>query len=274
MKENSEPPKSTNGPGVDIHYWPRSFLLRATGFEQPFREKPYQRLAATVVVASESVFELQVAGEPTIEASAVLLGPKTRRQALRLPPSGSFMLDAGIGHRLFRGLCRQLRGASLQVLDEQQAGKLADLLVGQGSGTWSCTQARAVFERTLDLVAGNAAEQADIDERVTAVLERIDTLPRDVVRVADLARQVSLSESRLRSLVQKHLGCSLASYLRWAAAWKTALGWQPGLTLTQAAVDAGFHDLAHATHTFNELFGLPPSRLLDTDTVALHPCEG
>lgn len=262
-----EPPSK-----VDIYYWPRSFVLYARGFEQSFRNKPYQRLAATVLVATQGQLEVQVEGQGRVQARAVLIGNKARRQALHLPEALACLVDVGIDHPAFPALMQRLNGSPMAVFDDARADALAALFSSH-VGQPNCTQAKAGFDQAVALAtAGIDAAAVSKDARVSAVLNRIDALPRDELRVAELARQVGLSESRLRTLAHRALGCSLANYLRWAAAWKTMLAWQPGLTLTQAAMEAGFHDLAHATHTFHELFGLPPSRLLDARAVNLHPC--
>lgn len=260
-----------NKAATDIYYWPCSFLLRARGFTQAFRQKPYQRLAVTVIVATDEPFELQVEDATATTAHAVILGPQTRRHSLQMPRTDSILLDVGVNHALFPALVERLQHAPMVLLDDESA--LLRPLREQGAELDGCAQARVLFETTIRALAGEGGAQRRLDTRVAATLNRIDALPRDELRVSALAEQAGLSASRLRALVQESLGCSLSSYLRWAAAWKTVSAWKPGLTLTHAAHEAGFHDLAHASRTFSELFGLPPSRLLDSRNVNLHPCE-
>jgi AraC-like DNA-binding protein len=61
--------------------------------------------------------------------------------------------------------------------------------------------------------------------------------------------------------------------MRWIAAWRSVEIWRPGMSFTEVAHAAGFHDLSHANRTFHELFGMPPSRMLRAPDIAVQRCE-
>lgn len=103
-------------------------------------------------------------------------------------------------------------------------------------------------------------------------MELVEQLPFDALSVAMLARDVGLSDSRLRDLFKKAMGCRLSQYMRWIAAWKAVSLWREGMKFTDVALAAGFHDLAHADHAFAEIFGLSPSEITDTRWMSFHKC--
>ena len=96
-------------------------------------------------------------------------------------------------------------------------------------------------------------------------MQLVDERPLDEASLSGLAREVGLSESRLRDLFRKTLGCTLSQYARWAAAWKAVHLWKKGMTFTDVAHAVGFHDLAHADHALGETFGMSPSDLSRID---------
>ena len=118
--------------------------------------------------------------------------------------------------------------------------------------------------------AGGGARRR-CDARIRRVMELVEERPFDETSLSVLAREVGLSESRLRDLFRKTLGCPLSQYARWVAAWKAIRLWKKGMTFTDVAHAVGFHDLAHADHALGETFGMSPSEMCRID---LQRCGG
>lgn len=245
-------------PPTRIDYWPRSLLLRSRDFIQ---QGEYQRLAATLLYCREGELHVHTEDAGEMCGRGFLLGPHCRRRGLRLGPTPAWLVDAGVDSLIFQGLRKRLAGRPTLVLDDATLGRLDALDL-------SSDAPRELHAALLGAIAPTPPTLA-WDARTKLVLGRIDAAPLDELTLAELAADAGLSASRLRALVRKDLGCSLSQYRRWAAAWRTGLGWQAGVTLTELAHAAGFHDLAHANHVFNEMFGLSPSRVLDQRRVAL-----
>lgn len=93
------------------------------------------------------------------------------------------------------------------------------------------------------------------------------------VRIDRLASQVHLSESRLRELFKCQVGATIGEYSRWQAIWRAANLWRSGRKLTDVAIEAGFHDLAHADKVFVETFGIQPSIITDPRLFNLVQCQ-
>lgn len=77
-----------------------------------------------------------------------------------------------------------------------------------------------------------------------------------------LARQVGLSVPRLTQLFRETLGISMRRYRQWHRLFVTTCAVARGQTLTHAALEAGFTDSAHFSHTFRSIIGLKPSEML------------
>lgn len=118
----------------------------------------------------------------------------------------------------------------------------------------------------LYLIHKLSDEQSNIapfDERLFVAIDFINQYISKTIKVIDIARHVSLSESRLRHLFTEQVGIPLTKYILWVRV-KVAIRemLKPGATLSDAAHQAGFTDHAHFTRTFRRMFGVSPSLLL------------
>lgn len=252
-----------------IYYWPRNFLLRSTDFTQ---SKPYQRISTTLIVALQGRFHIQTQDLGTVSAEAVVLGPAARRMALHISGDCVCLLDVAPATAAHAGLMSLLRRQPSRILDSTACASARQVLAPLGEpAKRDPALLRTLHARAIAAVAPLPQAYA-LDERIAAVIHALEAVSLDEVRIGQLAALAGVSESRLRSLMRGELGCNLSQYLRWLAAWKAALHLQPGMTLTDAAHAAGFHDLAHANHTINEMFGLSPSRVLCPQRVRLIRC--
>ena len=75
-------------------------------------------------------------------------------------------------------------------------------------------------------------------------------------RAADVASDLSLSESRFLHLFRSQVGVAWRPYLRWRRLTCTSHALVQGMSATDAAYTAGFSDLAHLSRTFQAMFGL------------------
>ncbi len=260
---------------TQIYYWPRSFVLRSFRFQQV---RHYQRASVTLIVVAAGEFGVTTQGLGEIQCGGVLLGPASRRQGLHIASdsmaNAGWILDVAPGTAEHRGL--------LDVLQRRPEARLSNTTVERLRAHFAAladapvltgAQAQALHAQVIEELLIERKPR-DLDPRVAQVLEILRERCLDEIALGDLAAGVGLSESRLRSLVRRELGSNLVQVSRWSAAWQTVLHWQPGMTLTDAAHAAGFHDLPHANRAANQMFGLSPSRALNSERVLLVPCEG
>jgi len=100
---------------------------------------------------------------------------------------------------------------------------------------------------------------AKIDHRVRAALDYLQSQPIKNIAARELADAVHLSESRLAHLFKQQVGIPVRRYLMWLRLMDAIEYAFAGNTLTDAAARAGFADSAHFTRTFQAMFGIQPS---------------
>lgn len=101
-----------------------------------------------------------------------------------------------------------------------------------------------------------------IDSRVAKVVEKIKLTADDNLSVDDLASLVNLSVPRLVQLFKKQTGVPMRRYRLWHRLFVTGVEMATGRNLTEAAINAGFTDSAHFSHTFKAMFGMAPTTII------------
>ena len=100
-------------------------------------------------------------------------------------------------------------------------------------------------------------------DRHPAVARLLALLPDDPeAPLPALADAVGLSASRVTHLFRDEVGIPLRAYRRWVRLLLAADALRDGASLTDAAHNAGFADVAHLHRTFRDQFGLRPGALL------------
>src|SRR5690606_9488719 len=100
------------------------------------------------------------------------------------------------------------------------------------------------------------------DPRVRRLVGLIQSEIGSNLSVEYLAEQVNLSVAGLTKLFKKQTGVPIRRYRQWHRLYVTATEIGKGKTLTEAAQSAGFVDLSHCIHTFNQMLGRKPSYYL------------
>jgi AraC-like DNA-binding protein len=121
----------------------------------------------------------------------------------------------------------------------------------------------AVSAQTLvdRLVGHSVSHNLDIDPVVFEACRQIRHRLSGPITLAELARAVHRSPSRLAHRFRDATGVPLRRFILWRrlrAAAETAMR---GSSLTEAAHAAGFADSAHLSRTFRSMFGIAPSFL-------------
>ena len=106
-----------------------------------------------------------------------------------------------------------------------------------------------------------------LDARVVKVLDRIAGMDTRVISLEDVAKEVFLSPSRFAHLFSDEVGIPFRRYLLWRRLTRAMILVSRGDTLSRAAHAAGFSDSAHFTRAFYQMFGIPPSAMLNQGEV-------
>jgi AraC-like DNA-binding protein len=102
------------------------------------------------------------------------------------------------------------------------------------------------------------------DERIADALRRMRQDPGGNHDLGHLARQACLSPSRFQHLFKEATGVAVRRYRLWNRMGCAVREIAAGQSLTDAAFQSGFSSAAHFSSAFREMFGMPPSRLIDT----------
>lgn len=218
--------------------------------------------AATLVLGIDQDFALEAGGELISCRSALLpAGSSVRLQVPKTRLAVCYLDPFGADFRKLVGRMSEQR-AGLYVQLEQQAtwaARLLELLHSEASPV----PAYALLEQLVGADAADAPAQK-IDPRILSVVELIKRDIADNLSSQYLAAQVGLSEPRLSQLFKETLGVPIRRYRQWHRLFVTAAGVTQGLSLTTAALEAGFADSAHFSHTFHSILGMKPSAILSS----------
>ncbi len=100
------------------------------------------------------------------------------------------------------------------------------------------------------------------DPRMTKVLDMIASSEDLRLSLEQVAASVFLSPSRFQHLFKQQLGLPFRRYMLWRKVTRAMVAIARERTLAAAAQTSGFADAAHLTRTFHQMFGLPPSVLM------------
>lgn len=122
--------------------------------------------------------------------------------------------------------------------------------------------ADGAISEVIERLAGPPSTPQLHNPRVAKVLKLIPHTQGKNLSVGHLAQQVFVSESRLSHLFKEEIGISLQRYLLWYKVAQAGFNIGRGMSLTEAAEEAGFADSAHFSRTFRAMFGITPSQVL------------
>jgi AraC-like DNA-binding protein len=243
----------------------RSFMLDRAS-------RPYRRLSASLFIACGAPFQIEVGDGLTLNTRVALIAPKVRRRRTVALNSDLAVFDFPIGTPEYAALEPTLRAQQILALDFERFRPLEPALRRALAAELPCAELDDLFQVAVRTIAGRVPTAHALDPRVAKVIEQIQELPLDEVKLSALAKQIHLSPSRLRHLFQEETGSTVTQYARWAAVWKAALLWTQGRPFTDLAHEVGFYDLAHLDHAFIETFGVNPSLAIDPAQVKLIRC--
>ncbi|HEY3697922.1 MAG TPA: AraC family transcriptional regulator [Spongiibacteraceae bacterium] len=126
----------------------------------------------------------------------------------------------------------------------------------------SIERADTVITAIIDRLAGPVHRPETHHPRIAKALSHIHHAQGKALTLSQLASHVFLSESRLSHLFKEEIGIPIQRYLLWYKVAQTAFNIGRGMSLTDAAEEAGFADSAHFSRTFRAMFGISPSQIL------------
>ena len=99
------------------------------------------------------------------------------------------------------------------------------------------------------------------DHRIQRIIDYAVSHLDQPLSLTRASKGIHLSPSRLRHLFVEQTGLPFKSYLLWLRLVRAVHEYSQGLSLTEAAHQAGFADSAHFSRVFRRTFGLPVTAL-------------
>jgi AraC family transcriptional regulator len=226
---------------------------------------PHERFAASLCIATDGPFRARYGDTRTWSRwYGSLVAPNARREVDTRGASVVFLLLDPESDTYARLAHLVGRGTPAYRVPDAIARRLAKL----ANDMLSTSQFDAVRFRDacLDALGSGVASAPAIDARVRHVLSMLKSSLPEIPSLRQLAAAVDLSESRFTCLFNETMGLSLRRYVQWLRLRHVAFCIAIGQTLTTAAHDAGFADLAHLSRTFRSMFGLPISTFFGSAT--------
>lgn len=194
-----------------------------------------------------------------------LAGQRLDRTAVLLPANRDHSLQAA-GHLIALLLVEShgARGAALDAAAQRAQGRELKDAIATVRFPSPDLEAVEVVRWCNDLLGGLGvdAKRSPISAPTRRAIEYIERKLDGVPRVGEVARMLSLSETRVTHLFSEEVGIPFRRFVLWTRIKRAVAAHQAGNDLTNAAIAAGFSDSAHFSRTFKAMFGLSPSLVL------------
>ena len=119
---------------------------------------------------------------------------------------------------------------------------------------------RELVEQYVDKLLNSEAQSISaFDPRIQQVIELICREPDRNFSQVELAALIGLSPSRFLHLFRQHTGVSYRRFRAWKRMMTAFELLQASDNMTRAAMDAGFADATHFSHSFRDTFGVNPA---------------
>ena len=130
------------------------------------------------------------------------------------------------------------------------------------AGQFSMDAAKQLLINILSALCPVLLDKLPWDHRVLQACSYIKQLvPQHIPTVAQVAKQVGLSESRLMHLFRDQLDTSMRQYILWLRICYAVKLWIAGYSLIDIALESGFSDQAHFSRTMRRMADFAPSIL-------------
>lgn len=155
----------------------------------------------------------------------------------------------------------RLRWHGVVALDDDESHDLVERIRSIDPARASWRELDDCMSAWIARIAG-ARSSGGIDARVTRSAQLLrQNATESKLSEGRLAESVALSGSRLRHLFKRETGVPLCRYRVWGRLRRAIQRLGAGATPTDAALQAGFTDVAHFNHAFKANFGVTPVAL-------------
>ena len=244
--------------------------------------RPHRHVSASLLWGLDKPFDLQIDGQ-WHRQEAALVAPDVHQA---LDPRDGRMLVVQLEPDAAPWLSLAATGLDWQWRPITPPDELRRLLLDLPA-TSDCIQARECLRTLAALLVDNGQSNnvpqhahpmqihsGQIDPRIVSVADNLRTQLPEKLDITQLAASVGLSGSRLRHLFRERTGTTLKRFLLHLKLRAALASWQPGMSLSALAVEAGFYDQPHLVRTAREMFDALPSLYISEGNFRINRCQG
>jgi AraC-like DNA-binding protein len=214
--------------------------------------------ALTIYVSLGSPFQIQVGDGAWESVDMRVVQPGTPHQIATVDRTiGSLLIEPESldPERLPAFLQPDKGGCDFPAVRTQLREALLALIEGR-------VQVDAIRMQSDLFFFGEVLPARRLEPRVATVVNRIRTQPCDCVSAEEFAQQIDLSFSRFLHLFKTEVGTTFRRFRAWKRA-RTFLAYvNTELNLTDIALETGYPDSSHFSHTVRRYWGLTPRDII------------
>ncbi|MDX1587476.1 MAG: AraC family transcriptional regulator [Oleiphilaceae bacterium] len=255
-----------------LFLWPDHWVL----FGHLSANRTHQHVSASLLVSLDGPFALEAEGA-WHQTDAALVAPDVPQA---LDPQGRCLLVAQLDPDAprWRSLCRLTEDASFVNLHERIGSNpwLPQIAAaGQdGQGAEQGALDGDLVRRQLDAMIRTVGHPPrGMDARIERVCQQLRRTLPDRLDLGALGALVGLSSSRLTHLFRQETGVTLRRFLMHLKVTRAMREWQPGMSFSTLAAEAGFYDQPHLVRTARRMFDALPSAYVASGKLQLFHCQ-
>jgi AraC-like DNA-binding protein len=217
---------------------------------------------ATAVLAVGLDDQLEVADDPVDitthyrAARSVLILPNSLHHLRIERGRMAFLYVDPLGRDLKALLARMTTTTPRAAFDLREESGVIEIMTGLAESRLAARDGRALLGELLGI-----GMRGKTNPRIAAALRQMKDEPARAHRLTTLAARAGLSPSRFLHLFKAETGVPLRRYRIWNRMGAAIRASGEGVSLTEAAHDAGFASSAHFSSAFRDMFGMMPSDL-------------
>jgi AraC family transcriptional regulator, arabinose operon regulatory protein len=232
----------------------------------------HRHLAASVLIGMDGPFRLGVGGQPALSTEVAVVAPGIDQQLDSLG-GPILVLHVDPDQPSYEHVAAHLSGASVRTSPSSRFLALRDRMRDAFTTRLGCADASRLFADILACVRGDAPNCRGLDARIAHITRRIRNAPPGKIDMAELARSVALSESRLMHLFKQEMGVTIRFFAVCVRVQNAFAQAEADGSLTDLAHLTGFYDLSHFMQTARAYTGMSASVLKSIFSVRRCDCH-
>lgn len=223
--------------------------------------------AAALCIGVDGIFSvLESESEAWRECRSVLIPPGCMHEIITNSACMAvlFLEPESDYYTTLQGLMREGDCQCLYRLDNES--KVIEMLYEINTKHYQADRTYRLLNKIIIPQSIESNNRDFLDARIDYVIKLIKDDVSLSYSVEALAERVNLSPTRLVHLFKEQTGVPIRRFRQWHRMKAVIACAAEGMTLTDAALNAGFSDSAHFSRAFRNMFGIKPSFLLNRST--------